>query len=127
MYKRRVRDVAAVTLKYFFDFDYVYFSHASAIFLILPCFFMLMLNNAATLFYDGLLTVKEDANEIKSVVRKHSHSGVHKAATFLHDGLVTVKEDARDIRMEVRSCKRRLLAFYQNKLGDTFPTKMFRK
>ncbi|RPJ74737.1 MAG: hypothetical protein EHM20_10105, partial [Alphaproteobacteria bacterium] len=65
MNKRSINEFLAVVVKYFFDFDYQFFTHATTVFLIIPCLAGFLFKKAVDLFYDGLLTVKDDAQQIR--------------------------------------------------------------
>jgi len=66
MYKRHIEHLAMVSLKYFFDLDYSMFSHFFIVALVFISLFKLFFNNIVNIFHEGVVSVKEDAFEIKS-------------------------------------------------------------
>lgn len=69
MYKKHIGHFIMVSLKYFFDFDYSFCSHAVLIVLVIAGIIKLFAVQTASIFYEGVLTVKEDALMIKEEVR----------------------------------------------------------
>ncbi len=68
MFKKQVGHFVTVSMKFFFDFDISVFSHALFAVIILLGFIKLLFVILADNLYDGLLTVKEDAQLLQQEV-----------------------------------------------------------
>jgi hypothetical protein len=66
MVRKYVKQFVMVCMKYFFDMDYLVCGHAFLALPIASCVFKLLAVRIAVEFQYGLLTVKEDAENIKA-------------------------------------------------------------
>ena len=66
MFKKHIEHLVIVSLKYFFDIDYTFYSHVWVTLLAISALLKICMIHAADNFSDGLLTVKEDAINIKN-------------------------------------------------------------
>lgn len=65
MYKKNIKYLATISLKYFFDFDYSVFDY---IFLVITSHIntvKIITTQIGNEFYDGIFTIAQDAREIK--------------------------------------------------------------
>jgi hypothetical protein len=65
MYRKHIEHAIMVGLKYFFDLDYNFCSHLLIGAVVIMGLFKFFISDIGAKFYDGLLTVKEDALNIK--------------------------------------------------------------
>ena len=68
MYRKNIEHIIMVSLKYFFDLDYSFYSHIILAALVAVSLLKFFLNQTAAFFHEGIITVKEDAISLKSEI-----------------------------------------------------------
>ena len=68
MIRKHIEHLAIESLKYFFNLDHALCNHLFLTILVAVSIFKLTIDNVGRIFHNGLLTVREDLNTIKTYI-----------------------------------------------------------